>query len=323
MQSRFCEGILQPENIGKRFNSPASTGIFMEKSWDRQLFIAEVHGFCNGVRRALKTVERLLSEERSGKVYVFNEIVHNNFVVNELKKRNVQFVRTLDDVPPDATLVWSAHGVPPELKKQASARHIHSVDATCPLVQKVQDLAAEHTAAGHAVIFIGHRSHPETVGVMGCGKVYGVSNADDIADLPDFANQNITVLTQTTLCAVEVANLLEMLKKRYADLQIFSGICYATGERQQAVRDLIDRKHIDTLLVIGSPRSSNSNRLCEVARSMGVTAYLVDDPSDIKNMDFPDNCRLGITAGASAPEILLNKACSILIEKHKFLLIKE
>ena len=323
MQSRFCWGILQPENIGKRLKTPALTGIFMEKSWERQLFIAKVHGFCNGVRRALETVERLLSEEHSGKVYVFNEIVHNNFVVDELKKRNVQFVRTLEEVPPGSTLVWSAHGVPPELKKQASAYHIRSVDATCPLVQKVQDLATEHTAAGRIVIFIGHRNHPETTGVMGCGKVYCVSNADDIADLPDFAGQAITVLTQTTLCEVEVAKLLAVLKKRYADLQIFPGICYATGERQQAVRDLINHQHIDTLLVIGSPRSSNSNRLCEVARSMGAAAYLVDDPSDIETMVFPDNCNLGITAGASAPEILLHKACSILIEKHKFLLIKE
>ena len=295
----------------------------MEKSLQRQLFVAEVHGFCNGVRRALETVERLLTSDRGGKVYVFNEIVHNNFVVDSLKKRGVRFVQSLDEVPADATLVWSAHGVPPELKKQAAERNISTVDATCKLVQKVQNLAAEHTAAGHAVIFIGHRHHPETVGVIGCGKVHCVSNENDINHLPDFSGQHLAVLTQTTLCADEVANLLELLRSRYADLQVFSGICYATGERQQAVRDLIGQKKIDTLLVIGSPRSSNSNRLCEVAQNMNVKAFLVDAPADIKMMDFPEKCRVGITAGASAPEILLENACSILVNEHNFELIKE
>ena len=295
----------------------------MEKSLQRQLFVAEVHGFCNGVRRALDTVEKLLTADNGSKVCVFNEIVHNNFVVDSLKKRGVSFVQSLDEVPPGATLVWSAHGVPPELKREAEKHNISTVDATCPLVQKVQNLAAERTAAGEEVIFIGHRNHPETVGVMGCGKVRCVSNETDIAELPDFACRRVAVLTQTTLCADEVKNLLEMLKKRYAALQVFSGICYATGERQQAVRDLIGQKNIDTLLVIGSPRSSNSNRLCEVARKQGIEAYLVDAPDDIKQMDFPEKCRVGITAGASAPEILMESACNILINEHNFELIKE
>ena len=295
----------------------------MEKSLQRQLFVAEVHGFCNGVRRALDTVEKLLTADNGSKVCVFNEIVHNNFVVDSLKKRGVSFVQSLDEVPPGATLVWSAHGVPPELKKEAEKHNISTVDATCPLVQKVQNLAAERTAAGEEVIFIGHRNHPETVGVMGCGKVRCVSNETDIAELPDFACRRVAMLTQTTLCANEVENLLELLKKRYAALQVFSGICYATGERQQAVRDLIGQKNIDTLLVIGSPRSSNSNRLCEVARKQGIEAYLVDAPDDIKQMDFPEKCRVGITAGASAPEILMESACNILINEHNFELIKE
>lgn len=295
----------------------------MEKSLQRQLFVAEVHGFCNGVRRALDTVEKLLTADNGSKVCVFNEIVHNNFVVDSLKKRGVSFVQSLDEVPPGATLVWSAHGVPPELKREAEKHNISTVDATCPLVQKVQNLAAERTAAGEEVIFIGHRNHPETVGVMGCGKVHCVSNETDIAELPDFACRRVAVLTQTTLCANEVENLLELLKKRYAALQVFSGICYATGERQQAVRDLIGQKNIDTLLVIGSPRSSNSNRLCEVARKQGIEAYLVDAPDDIKQMDFPEKCRVGITAGASAPEILMESACNILINEHNFELIKE
>lgn len=295
----------------------------MEKSLQRQLFVAEVHGFCNGVRRALDTVEKLLTADNGSKVCVFNEIVHNNFVVDSLKKRGVSFVQSLDEVPPGATLVWSAHGVPPELKKEAEKHNISTVDATCPLVQKVHNLAAERTAAGEEVIFIGHRNHPETVGVMGCGKVRCVSNETDIAELPDLACRRVAVLTQTTLCANEVENLLELLKKRYAALQVFSGICYATGERQQAVRDLIGQKNIDTLLVIGSPRSSNSNRLCEVARKQGIEAHLVDAPDDIKQMDFPEKCRVGITAGASAPEILMESACNILINEHNFELIKE
>ena len=295
----------------------------MEKKCERQLFVAEVHGFCNGVRRALEKVETLLTAEQGGRVCVFNEIVHNNFVVDSLKKRGTLFVQSLDEVPPGAALVWSAHGVPPSLKKAAADRNIATVDATCPLVQKVQDLAAARSAAGDAVIFIGHRNHPETVGVMGCGEVYCISNENDIAQLPEFNGRRAAVLTQTTLCANEVENMLDLLKKRYDNLQVFSGICYATGERQQAVRDLIGQKNIDTLLVIGSPRSSNSNRLCEVAASKGIKAYLVDAPDDIKGMSFPEKCRLGITAGASAPEILLENACSILKNEHKFILIKE
>ena len=290
----------------------------MEKSLQRQLFVAEVHGFCNGVRRALDTVEKLLTADNGSKVCVFNEIVHNNFVVDSLKKRGVSFVQSLNEVPPGATLVWSAHGVPPELKKEAEKHNISTVDATCPLVQKVQNLAAERTAAGEAVIFIGHRNHPETEGVMGCGKVHCVSNENEITQLPEFAGQNVAVLTQTTLCADEVKNLLEMLKKRYAALQVFSGICYATGERQQAVRDLIGQKNIDTLLVIGSPRSSNSNRLCDTARQYNIEAILVDDPAELEKIAFDNISRLGLTAGASAPEILLDKARKILIEKHNF-----
>jgi 4-hydroxy-3-methylbut-2-enyl diphosphate reductase len=295
----------------------------MEKSLQRQLFVAEVHGFCNGVRRALDTVEKLLTADNGSKVCVFNEIVHNNFVVDSLKKRGVSFVQSLDEVPPGATLVWSAHGVPPELKREAEKHNISTVDATCPLVQKVHKLAAERTAAGEEVIFIGHRNHPETVGVMGCGKVRCVSNETDIAELPDFACRRVAVLTQTTLCANEVENLLELLKKRYAALQVFSGICYATGERQQAVRDLIEQKNIDTLLVIGSPRSSNSNRLCDVARQYNVPAILIDDPEELMNIDLTNVYRLGLTAGASAPEILLNKALKILTEKHLFKLYEE
>lgn len=283
-----------------------------------ELLLAPVRGFCGGVRRALDIVERLLKEAPGRPLYVYHEIVHNNFVVKGLEARGVRFVHSLGEVPDGASLVWSAHGVEPALEDAAQKRGLVTVDATCPLVKKLHRLAAEHSAKGDFVIFIGHAGHPETVGVLGCGELHLVTGAADIAALPAVPdNVPVTVLTQTTLSGEAAEQLISQLRKRFPALHAVSGICYATAERQQAVRALADAG-VDLLAVIGSPKSSNSNRLCEVARACGVPAFLADDPEELRTLELPPGGRVGLTAGASAPEILVERAVAILREKNFF-----
>lgn len=283
----------------------------------RQLVLCPVRGFCGGVRRALETVERLLATEQSGAVCVYHEIVHNNFVVKDLERRGVRFVHTLDEVPARACLVWSAHGVGPALEAEAARRGLRVIDATCPLVKKLHRLADEHSRHGDLVIFIGHAGHPETVGVLGHGAPFRVSSPADCARLPELRpGQAATVLSQTTLSSTEVENILTALRRRYPALQAISGICYATAERQEAVRQLAARG-VELILVIGSPGSSNSNRLREVANDCGIPARLVDDPGELAGMDWSQLRRIGLTAGASAPEILVERAAAIL-RQHGF-----
>ena len=289
-----------------------------------KLYLAARRGFCNGVRRALECVHSLLTEQPEKVICVYNEIVHNNYVVGNMKKAGVRFIRSLDEVPANGVVVWSAHGVPPELKQQAAEKNLTAVDATCPLVRKLHDLAGRYCAENAAVILIGHAGHPEVTGVLGCGKIYNISQVADCAKLPDFpADQSVAVLTQTTWSMDEITPIIAELQKRYPALEVVSGICYATAERQQAVRDLISEHRIEKLLVIGSPASSNSNRLCEIARNCGVTALLIDDPQSLQDMDFGNCGRLGLTAGASAPDILLEQAVDILTKQHNFTLTGE
>ena len=291
----------------------------------RKLFIATPHGFCNGVRSALECVENLLRDlPENGKVYVYNEIVHNSFVVNNLKSRNVQFIHSLDDIPAGSTVVWSAHGVAPAMEAAARAKGLQIKDATCPRVKKLHLLALQHCQNNDIVIFAGHRNHPETVGVMGCGNIYCVSSVEDCEQLPDFPpEQHIVMLTQTTWCRSDVEKLAAVLQKRFPQLEQISDICYATSERQQAVLELIQQKNIDQLLVIGSPHSSNSQRLCETAQRHNVPAMLIDDPENIRQLNFERTENLGISAGASAPELLLEKALEILTTRHNFIISGE
>lgn len=284
----------------------------------RSVFTAKSMGFCNGVRRALDFVRRLQEDNPGGqRIYIYNEIVHNNFIVNELKQNGVVFVHSLDGVPENSVVIWSAHGVPPQLEAEAQLRKLKVVDATCPLVKHLHELASRHSQAGSAVIFIGHKQHPETVGVLGCGNIYCVSNAEDCAALPDFEpDRKVVVLTQTTWCTEDVAGVISALRQRYPELEFASGICYATSERQQAVRELISRNQIELLLVIGSPRSSNSNRLCEVAAQAQIPARLIDDPAELLTLDLSAFNRIGLTAGASAPEILIERSLTILEKNH-------
>jgi len=290
---------------------------------DRKLFLARHYGFCSGVRRALKFVDDLLEQSSPEQtICVYNEIVHNNFVVSSLKKRGVRFITGLSQAPDNAIVVWSAHGVPPQLKQQAAIRGLKTVDATCPRVQKLHELANRYSLQGAAVIFIGHADHPETIGVAGCGNVYTVANARDCADLPQFeSSRPITVLTQTTWSKPDIDQLIAELRKRFPALEAVSGICHATFERQNAVHELITDQHIEQLLVIGSATSSNSKRLCEIARSAGIPAHLLDSADDLANIDLSSVVRLGITAGASAPEELLQTAVSKLKNEYNFLLV--
>ena len=312
-----------PANMN--FSDKGRYCMFKENTAERKLFIASSHGFCNGVRRALECVEELLKSP-SGKqpVYIYNEIVHNSFIVNDLKSRGVGFVHSLDEIPDNSVVVWSAHGVPPQLEAAAAARGLQTVDATCPLVKKVHNSAQAHSQAGDAVIFIGHAKHPETVGVLGCGDIYCVGSVEDCAALPDFEpSRKIVILTQTTWYSEDIARIIEVLKKRYGSLEMASGICYATTERQKAVRDLLETDGIQALIVIGSPNSSNSNRLCDVARSHNAEAFLVDDPQELCSMDLEKFSRIGITAGASAPENLLKQAVEILTSTHNYTLVRK
>lgn len=292
---------------------------------EKNLFIASKLGFCNGVRRALDIVEKILQQNCGGQtIYIYNEIVHNSFVVNSLKQRGIKFAYSLDEIPDHSRIIWSAHGVPPELEQRARARNLIIEDATCPLVKRLHDLASYHSSRGDTVIFIGHAGHPETVGVLGCGNIHCVSTPADCLALPDFsAEKPIVVLTQTTWCKSEIDDLLAVLQQRFPQLTLAGGICYATSERQQAVRELVEKHDIELLIVIGSPKSSNSNRLCDVAKGCGVSAILADDPEELRELDLKSISRLGITAGASAPEILLERALKILTEKHNFKLFED
>lgn len=292
---------------------------------ERKLFIAARHGCCNGVRRALETVEKVWQQYGSQRpVCVYHEIVHNNAVIADFKRRGVQFVDDLQDVPDHAVLIWSAHGTAPGLKRLAAERHLQTVDAACPLVQKLHNLALERLAANDLVIFIGHANHPETRGVLGCGQIYCVGSSEDCAMLPDIeSNRQAAVLTQTTWCQEDIDKILPILKARYENLQLISNICHATAERQQAVRELIKFHNIEMLLVIGSPSSSNSRRLCETAQKYNVSAVLIDDPQEIGTLTLPSACRMGITAGASVPGYLFDKALDILQKQFNFTVCEE
>lgn len=281
-------------------------------SSEKKLFVADPHGFCNGVKRALKIVEDLL-EQGAVDIYIYNDIVHNSFVVNGLKERGVKFVTTLDEPAPGSHIVWSAHGVSPELEALARSRALQITDATCPLVSRVHELAKQYLQAGARVIFAGHAGHPETEGVLGCGNIDLVGREEDCEKLPELSDRKKTVmLTQTTWCQEDVEKIIRALQKRFPDIEYISNICYATSERQQAVRTLIGQHKVEYLVVIGSAHSSNARRLCEVAQSCGSRGILINDPGEIRQLDLTEVARIGITAGASTPEILLEKAIKIL-----------
>jgi 4-hydroxy-3-methylbut-2-enyl diphosphate reductase len=282
------------------------------------ILLANPRGFCAGVDRAIEIVERVL-ELYGTPIYVRHEVVHNRFVVDSLKRRGAVFVDDLDQVPEGGTVIFSAHGVAQRVREEAAARNLRVFDATCPLVTKVHLEVARHCRNGFEVVLIGHRGHPEVEGTMGqcregSGHIHLVESVDDVGLLPVRDPSRIAYVTQTTLSVDDTEAIIDALRTRFPAIQgpKKSDICYATQNRQDAVKDLAQRCGL--VLVVGSPNSSNSNRLREIAEKQGAAAYLIDGPEDIRRKWLESAPRVGLTAGASAPEVLVAQVISRLEE---------
>lgn len=274
-----------------------------------KIILANPRGFCAGVDRAISIVELAL-EIHGAPIYVRHEVVHNRFVVNGLRERGAIFVEELSEVPDGAIVIFSAHGVSQAVRQEAKDRQLKVFDATCPLVTKVHMQVARASRKGTKAILIGHKGHPEVEGTMGQynnaeGGIYLIESVEDIARLPVQADDELTFMTQTTLSLDDTEETITALKDKYPAIQgpHKNDICYATTNRQQAVRELA--KQSDLVLVVGSKNSSNSNRLAELASRMGVKSQLLDDPANIRAEWFDNVQTIGITAGASAPEELV------------------
>lgn len=283
-----------------------------------KIILANPRGFCAGVDRAISIVELAL-EIHGAPIYVRHEVVHNRFVVNGLRERGAIFVEELSEVPDGAIVIFSAHGVSQAVRQEAKDRQLKVFDATCPLVTKVHMQVARASRKGTKAILIGHKGHPEVEGTMGQysnedGGIYLIENVEDIARLPVRENDELTFMTQTTLSLDDTAETITALKEKYPAIQgpHKNDICYATTNRQEAVRELA--KLSDLVLVVGSKNSSNSNRLAELASRMGVKSQLLDDPADIAADWFEGVNTIGITAGASAPEELVQSIIARLKE---------
>jgi 4-hydroxy-3-methylbut-2-enyl diphosphate reductase len=273
-----------------------------------EVLLAEPRGFCAGVDRAIEIVERALTKF-GAPIYVRHEIVHNTYVVNDLKTKGAIFIEDLAEVPAGATLVFSAHGVSQAIRREASERGFTIFDATCPLVTKVHVEMAKLRKEGYDFIMIGHKGHPEVEGTVG-QLTEGIHLVEDVADVeqvPVDSSTRLAVVTQTTLSVDDAAEILAAVKRRFPNVREpkQQDICYATQNRQDAVKVLAPQ--VDVMVVVGSLSSSNSNRLREVAERLGTDAYMVDSADDLKPEWFAGKSRVGLTAGASAPEILVTQ----------------
>jgi 4-hydroxy-3-methylbut-2-enyl diphosphate reductase len=273
-----------------------------------EVVLAAPRGFCAGVDRAIEIVERAL-KKFGAPIYVRHEIVHNTYVVNDLKAKGAIFIEDLAEVPPGATLVFSAHGVSQAVRQEAAARGFSVFDATCPLVTKVHVEVAKLHKEGYDFVMIGHKGHPEVEGTMGqlTDGIYLVEDVADVATLEVAQSDKLAVVTQTTLSVDDAAEILAAVKRRFPAVREpkQQDICYATQNRQDAVKVLAPT--VDVLVVVGSPTSSNSNRLRELAQRLGTQAYMVDAPDDLRPEWFEGKTRVGLTAGASAPDILVQR----------------
>ena len=272
------------------------------------VLLANPRGFCAGVERAIEIVERAL-EQIGAPIYVRHEIVHNKYVVEDLRKKGAVFVEELDEVPRGSTVIFSAHGVSKEIRRDAEARGLKVFDATCPLVTKVHVEVSKMLREGYDIIMIGHRGHPESEGTMGQSEtgMHLVETVADVAKLKVGKPDRLAYVTQTTLSVDDAALIVAALRERFPSIRgpKHDDICYATQNRQDAVKFMAPR--CDVVIVVGSPNSSNSNRLREVAQNMGVEAYMVDSAADLKPEWIAGKPRVGVTAGASAPEVLVNE----------------
>jgi 4-hydroxy-3-methylbut-2-enyl diphosphate reductase len=276
------------------------------------VILANPRGFCAGVDRAIEIVKRAI-ETLGAPIYVRHEVVHNRFVVDDLKRRGAVFVEELDEVPDGATVIFSAHGVSRAVREEADRRGLKVFDATCPLVTKVHFEVARHCRAGRDVVLIGHAGHPEVEGTMGQwsrhnegGAIHLVEDIDCVATLQVGQPENLAYTTQTTLSVDDTRGIIDALRQRFPAIQgpRHDDICYATQNRQDAVRELAGR--CDLVLVVGSPNSSNSNRLAELARREGVESYLIDGAHEIDPEWVRGKQHIGLTAGASAPQVLVD-----------------
>jgi len=276
------------------------------------VLLANPRGFCAGVDRAIEIVKRAI-ETLGAPIYVRHEVVHNRFVVDDLKARGAIFVEELDEVPDGNTVIFSAHGVSKAVRAEAERRGLKVFDATCPLVTKVHLEVARHCRAGRDVVLIGHEGHPEVEGTMGqwnrengVGNIYLVESVEDVEALQVSQPENFAYTTQTTLSVDDTRAVIEALRTHFPMIQgpKNDDICYATQNRQDAVRDLA--KRCDLVLVVGSPNSSNSNRLSELARREGVESYLIDGAHEIDPQWVVGKQHIGLTAGASAPQVLVD-----------------
>jgi 4-hydroxy-3-methylbut-2-enyl diphosphate reductase len=279
-----------------------------------EVLLAQPRGFCAGVDRAIEIVERALAI-RGAPIYVKHEIVHNTFVVSNLRAQGAVFIEDLAEVPAGSTVIFSAHGVSKAVRRDAAARGLRVFDATCPLVTKVHVEVAKMRARGLEIVMIGHAGHPEVEGTMGQSDagMYLVETVADVERLQVCDPEALAFVTQTTLSIDDAAEVVAALKRRFPSIVApkMTDICYATQNRQDAVKFMAPQ--VDLVIVIGSPTSSNSNRLREVAERFGVPAYLVDNAADLQPAWLAGKVRVGITAGASAPDILVQQ----LIERLK------
>jgi 4-hydroxy-3-methylbut-2-enyl diphosphate reductase len=288
-----------------------------------KVLLANPRGFCAGVKRAIAIVEESL-KKYGAPVYVLHEIVHNTHVVNTLAEKGALFVETLEEIPPGSVTIFSAHGVSKAVEEKAAELALNTIDATCPLVQKVHRRVARLSEEGFDVLIIGHKNHPEIEGTCGraTGRVHVISRSEDVHQLPIDNTSRVGYVTQTTLSMDDAAEIITLFKKRFPDINApaHTDICYATQNRQLAVRSLAPQ--VDLFLVVGSKNSSNSNRLREVAEKNGTTAYLIDSVKDIDPVWLSGAEVIGVTAGASAPESLveevvvwLRQRCDISMEE--------
>lgn len=277
-----------------------------------KILLANPRGFCAGVDRAIDIVERAI-ELFGAPIYVRHEVVHNRYVVDRLRNLGAVFVEELDEVPADATVIFSAHGVSRAVQDEARERGLKVFDATCPLVTKVHMEVSRYAREGLDVVLIGHEGHPEVEGTMGQfdltfgGRILLVETPDDVEHLDIRDPDRLAFVTQTTLSVDDTQLVVEALRRRFPQLASprKEDICYATQNRQDAVKQLVER--CDLILVVGSPTSSNSNRLREIAEKAGIPGYLIDGPEDLKREWFEGRQAVGVTAGASAPEVLVER----------------
>jgi len=287
----------------------------MPTSVNAEIILAEPRGFCAGVDRAIDIVEHAL-EKFGAPIYVRHEIVHNTHVVEDLRARGAIFIEDLDDVPPDATLVFSAHGVPKEVEHEAARRGFRVFDATCPLVTKVHVEVAKLHKEGYEFIMIGHKGHPEVEGTMGQlpSGIHLVEDTEDVLTVRPQQTAKLAVVTQTTLSVDDAAEIMAAVKARFPMVREpkQQDICYATQNRQDAIKLLSPQ--VDVVIVVGSPTSSNSNRLRDVAAKYGTPSYMVDHADELQPQWLQGKSRIGLTAGASAPDILVQQVITRLRE---------